>query len=84
VVLGRTRFKIVGFIEDVMNTGGDPDLYTTLTDTQTPRLQLANQAAWVQQTRGEIGDSTKGHLLLDGESVYENRGLGSSWICCAN
>ena len=53
VRLGRNRFEVVGLIEDAMSSGGDPVVYTTLSDAQTLQSQLAPSAARVQSARGE-------------------------------
>ena len=50
--LGRNRFKVVGLVEDTMNSGGDPVVFVTLADAQTLQSQLAPPAARVQAARG--------------------------------
>ncbi len=50
--LGRDTFAVVGLVEDVMNSGGDPAVFITLTDAQTLQSQLAPPAERVQAARG--------------------------------
>ncbi len=49
--LGRDSFAVVGLIEDVMNSGGDPAVFITLADAQTLQSQLAPPAQRVQAAR---------------------------------
>ncbi len=50
--LGRDTFEVVGLVEDVMNSGGDPAVFITLADAQTLQSQLAPPAQRVQAARG--------------------------------
>lgn len=50
--LGRNSFAVVGLVEDVMNSGGDPAVFITLSDAQTLQSQLAPPAQRVQTARG--------------------------------
>ncbi|MEP0321915.1 ABC transporter permease [Bauldia litoralis] len=50
--LGRDTFAVVGLVEDVMNSGGDPAVFIALTDAQTLQSQLAPPAERVQAARG--------------------------------
>ena len=51
--LGRNTFRIVGLVEDAMNSGGDPAVYMTLSDAMTLQSQIAPSAARVQSARGK-------------------------------
>jgi putative ABC transport system permease protein len=50
--LGRDNFKVVGLVEDTMNSAGDPAIFITLADAQTLQSQLAPPALRVQIARG--------------------------------
>ena len=50
--LGRDTFVVVGLVEDVMNSGGDPAVFITLADAQTLQSQLAPPAERVRAARG--------------------------------
>ncbi len=50
--LGRNDFTVVGLVEDVMNSGGDPAAFITLADAQVLQSQLAPPAQRVQEARG--------------------------------
>ncbi len=50
--LGRDSFAVVGLVEDVMNSGGDPAAFITLSDAQTLQSELAPPAQRVQAARG--------------------------------
>ncbi|MEP4563579.1 MAG: ABC transporter permease [Nitratireductor sp.] len=50
--LGRDSFAVVGLVEDVMNSAGDPAAFITLSDAQTLQSQLAPPAQRVQTARG--------------------------------
>jgi len=50
--LGRDNFSVVGLVEDVMNSAGDPAVFITLADAQTLQSQLAPPAERVQAARG--------------------------------
>lgn len=52
VRLGRDDFTVVGLVEDVTNSGGDPAAFVTLADAQTLQSQLAPPAQRVQEARG--------------------------------
>lgn len=52
IQLGRNSFAVVGLVEDVMNSGGDPAVFITLSDAQTLQTQLAPAAQRVQTARG--------------------------------
>jgi putative ABC transport system permease protein len=52
IALGRESFAVVGLVEDVMNSGGDPAVFVTLADAQTLQTQLAPPAQRVQVARG--------------------------------
>lgn len=60
VVLGRNRFRVVGLIQDTMNSGGDPGVFMTLADAQVLQTQLAPSAKRLQVARGNaaIGAAT--------------------------
>ena len=51
--LGRNTFRVVGLVEDAMNSGGDPAAYMTLNDAMTLQSQIAPSAARVQSARGK-------------------------------
>jgi putative ABC transport system permease protein len=51
ILLGRSRFKVVGLVRDTMNSGGDPAIFVTLADALTLQTQLAPPAARVQAAR---------------------------------
>lgn len=51
--LGRNTFRVVGLVEDAMNSGGDPAVYMTLSDAMTLQAQIAPSAARVQSARGK-------------------------------
>jgi putative ABC transport system permease protein len=55
VRLGRDRFRVVGLVEDAMNSGGDPAVYVTLADALTLQTALDPAAARVQAARGDRG-----------------------------
>jgi putative ABC transport system permease protein len=55
VRLGRDRFRVVGLVEDAMNSGGDPAVYVTLADALTLQTALDPAAARVQAARGDGG-----------------------------
>src|SRR5690606_33981403 len=50
--LGRDSFAVVGLVDDVMNSGGDPAAFVTLSDSQTLQSQLPPPAQRVQTARG--------------------------------
>ncbi|WP_347309693.1 ABC transporter permease [Defluviimonas sp. SAOS-178_SWC] len=52
VRLGRDDFTVVGLVEDVTNSGGDPAAFITLADAQTLQSELAPPAQRVQEARG--------------------------------
>jgi putative ABC transport system permease protein len=53
--LGRDRFRVVGLVEDAMNSGGDPAVYVTLADALLLQTALDPAAARVQVARGDQG-----------------------------
>ncbi|MCA3449753.1 MAG: ABC transporter permease [Rhodobacter sp.] len=53
--LGRDRFRVVGLVEDAMNSGGDPAVYVTLADALSLQTALDPAAARVQVARGDQG-----------------------------
>jgi putative ABC transport system permease protein len=53
--LGRDSFAVVGLVVDMMNSGGDPAVFITLSDAQTLQSQLAPAAQRVQAARGAVG-----------------------------
>ena len=53
ISLGRDNFAVVGLVDDVMNSGGDPAVFITLADAQTLQSQLAPPAQRVQAARGD-------------------------------
>jgi putative ABC transport system permease protein len=53
--LGRDRFRVVGLVEDAMNSGGDPAVYMTLADALALQTALDPAAARVQVARGDRG-----------------------------
>jgi putative ABC transport system permease protein len=55
--LGRNSFRVVGLVENTMNSGGDPVLFITLSDAQTLQAQLAPAAARVAALRGTVLES---------------------------
>jgi putative ABC transport system permease protein len=55
VRLGRDWFRVVGLVEDAMNSGGDPAVYVTLADALTLQTALDPAAARVQAARGDGG-----------------------------
>lgn len=61
ITLGRDSFAVVGLVDDVMNSGGDPAVFITLADAQVLQSQLAPPAQRVQAARGiglaESGDT---------------------------
>lgn len=61
ITLGRNSFAVVGLVDDVMNSGGDPAVFITLADAQVLQSQLAPPAQRVQAARGvglaESGDT---------------------------
>ena len=52
--LGRNVFKVVGHIENQVNSAGDPVVYITLLDAQKLQFELAPPAARVQAARGSV------------------------------
>jgi putative ABC transport system permease protein len=52
IPLGRDSFAVVGLVDDVMNSGGDPAAFIALSDAQTLQSQLAPPAQRVQTARG--------------------------------
>jgi putative ABC transport system permease protein len=52
VRLGRNSFRVVGLVENHVNSGGDPAAYITLRDAQRLQFELAPAAARVQLARG--------------------------------
>ncbi|MHA6325854.1 ABC transporter permease [Roseivivax sp. CAU 1753] len=50
--LGRDSFAVVGLVEDVMNSGGDPAVFIPLVDAQVLQSQLAPPAQRVAAARG--------------------------------
>jgi putative ABC transport system permease protein len=52
VRLGRNRFKVVGLVEDAMNSGGDPAAFVTLADALELQTTLDPAAARIQAARG--------------------------------
>jgi len=50
--LGRDNFKVVGLVQDTMNSAGDPAIFITLADAQILQSQLAPPALRVQIARG--------------------------------
>jgi len=57
VRLGRNRFTVVGLVEGVTNSGGDPAAFMTLADAQVLQAQLAPPAQRVQALRGAVIES---------------------------
>lgn len=55
VRLGRDRFRVVGLVEDAMNSGGDPAVYITLADALALQTAIDPAAARVQAARGDGG-----------------------------
>ncbi|WP_339758551.1 ABC transporter permease [uncultured Sulfitobacter sp.] len=53
ISLGRDNFAVVGLVDDVMNSGGDPAVFITLADAQTLQSQLAPPAQRVQAARAD-------------------------------
>lgn len=51
--LGRNTFRVVGLVENAMNSGGDPAAYMTISDAITLQAQIAPSAARVQTARGK-------------------------------
>jgi putative ABC transport system permease protein len=51
--LGRDRFRVVGLVEDALNSGGDPAVYVTLADALALQTALDPAAARVKSARGE-------------------------------
>jgi putative ABC transport system permease protein len=51
--LGRNRFRVVGLVEDTLNSGGDPAVFVTLADALTLQTALDPAAARVKTARGE-------------------------------
>ncbi len=56
VRLGRNVFKVVGHIEDQVNSAGDPVAYITLLDAQELQFELAPPAARIQVARGAASE----------------------------
>jgi putative ABC transport system permease protein len=52
IMLGRDRFKVVGLVEDALNSGGDPAVFVTLADALSLQTALDPAAARVQTARG--------------------------------
>jgi putative ABC transport system permease protein len=57
IMLGRDRFRVVGLVEDALNSGGDPAVFVTLADALALQTALDPAAARVQTARG--GDPVK-------------------------
>ena len=57
ISLGRDRFRVVGLVEDALNSGGDPAVFVTLADALALQTALDPAAARVQTARG--GDPVK-------------------------
>jgi putative ABC transport system permease protein len=55
--LGRDRFRVVGLVEDALNSAGDPAVFMTLADALALQTALDPAAARVQTARG--GDPVK-------------------------
>lgn len=55
--LGRDRFTVVGLVENVVNSGGDPAAYITLADAIDLQTRLDPAAARVQAARGVTATS---------------------------
>jgi putative ABC transport system permease protein len=51
--LGRNRFRVVGLVEDTLNSGGDPAVFVTLADALALQTALDPAAARVKTARGE-------------------------------
>ena len=62
VTLGRDSFAVVGMVDDVMNSGGDPAVFITLADAQVLQSQLAPPAQRVQAARG-VGLAESAHTV---------------------
>ena len=52
IMLGRDRFRVVGLVEDALNSGGDPAVFVTLADALALQTTLDPAAARVQTARG--------------------------------
>ncbi|MBK5946506.1 ABC transporter permease [Rhodobacter veldkampii DSM 11550] len=52
ILLGRSRFTVVGLVEGAMNSGGDPAVYMTLADAMALQTELAPADQRVQAARG--------------------------------
>ena len=50
--LGRNRFRVVGLVENALNSGGDPAVFVTLADALALQTTLDPAAARVQTARG--------------------------------
>jgi putative ABC transport system permease protein len=57
VRLGRNSFRVVGLVENHVNTGGDPAVYIALADAQTLQFELSPPAARSQSARGAAPQS---------------------------
>jgi putative ABC transport system permease protein len=57
IMLGQDRFRVVGLVEDALNSGGDPAVFVTLADALALQTALDPAAARVQTARG--GDPVK-------------------------
>lgn len=57
VRLGRNTFRVVGLVENHVNSGGDPAVYITLRDAQTLQFELSPPATRVQIARGAAPQS---------------------------
>ena len=53
IALGRNRFTVVGLVDGVINSGGDPAVYLTLADAMALQTELAPAAERVLAARGE-------------------------------
>jgi putative ABC transport system permease protein len=55
--LGRSRFLVVGLVENHVNSGGDPAVYISLRDAQKLQFELAPAAARRDLARGGTGEA---------------------------
>jgi putative ABC transport system permease protein len=53
IALGRDRYKVVGLVENALNSGGDPAVFVTLADALALQTEIDPAAARVRTARGE-------------------------------
>lgn len=58
IKLGRNSFRVVGIVENHVNSGGDPAVYIALADAQTLQFELDPAAIRVKRATGQVSETS--------------------------